>query len=64
MSKIIVSLLVTLLVGYLAIPVVRAAITNSSRVISYQGRLTDSGGNNVADGTYAMTFKIYTVSTG
>ena len=41
-----------------------AAITVSSRVIPYQGRLTDSSGNNVADGTYAMTFKIYTVSTG
>ncbi len=41
-----------------------AAITNSSRVIPYQGRLTDSSGNNVADSTYAMTFKIYTVSTG
>ena len=41
-----------------------AAITTSSRVISYQGRLTDSSGNNVADGTYSMTFKIYTVSTG
>lgn len=41
-----------------------AAITNSSRVIPYQGRLTDSGGNNVADSTYAMTFKIYTVSSG
>ena len=63
MPKIIVLLLVILLVGYLAVSV-KAAITNSSRVIPYQGRLTDSAGANVADGSYAMTFKIYTVSTG
>src|SRR3989344_4658794 len=58
-------LLVTLsLVTLSLVTFAKAAITNSSRVISYQGRLTDSGGNNVADGTYSMTFKIYTVSSG
>lgn len=35
---------------------VKAAITNSSRVIPYQGRLTDSGGNNVVDGSYATGY--------
>ena len=32
--------------------------------VNYQGRLTDSSGNPVADGTYSMTFKIYNIESG
>ena len=34
------------------------------QLISYQGKVTDSGGIPLADGTYSMTFSIYDVSTG
>ena len=57
-------LLTFILLSFYTFTLSRAAITNSSRVIPYQGRLTDSAGANVADGSYAITFKIYTVSTG
>jgi len=33
-------------------------------VISYQGKVTDSGGDPVADGNYTMRFRIYDASTG
>jgi len=33
-------------------------------LISYQGRLLDAAGNPVADGPYAMTFRLYDVSAG
>ncbi len=33
-------------------------------MISYQGRLTDSAGNLVADGTYQLTFSIYNALSG
>ncbi|MDH3197508.1 MAG: hypothetical protein OEO21_04630, partial [Candidatus Krumholzibacteria bacterium] len=32
--------------------------------ISYQGVLTDGAGTPVADGSYAITFKIYTIASG
>lgn len=34
------------------------------QVISYQGRLTDSGGDPVADDSYSVVFTIYDASTG
>ena len=33
-------------------------------LINYQGYLTDSGGNPVADGDYSITFSLYTVASG
>jgi hypothetical protein len=33
-------------------------------VINYQGKITDSGGSQVGDGTYTMRFHIYDESTG
>jgi hypothetical protein len=33
-------------------------------IIPFQGYLTDDGGDPVTDGTYAITFKLYTVSGG
>jgi hypothetical protein len=33
-------------------------------IISYQGRVTDSGGTPVADGNYTMRFRIYDAATG
>jgi hypothetical protein len=32
-------------------------------LVNYQGQLTDSSGNAVSDGSYGVTFRIYTVST-
>jgi hypothetical protein len=34
------------------------------RLLSYQGRLTDSTGNPVPDGNYQLTFRLYTEETG
>ncbi|MEO0053867.1 MAG: hypothetical protein ABIK22_06935, partial [candidate division WOR-3 bacterium] len=34
------------------------------RMLSYQGRLTDSLGNPVPDGNYQLTFRLYTQETG
>ena len=34
------------------------------RMVNIQGRLADNGGNAVADGSYTVTFSIYTVETG
>jgi len=34
------------------------------RTISYQGVLTDGGGNTVADGNYSLTFRLYDRPTG
>ncbi len=34
------------------------------RLLSYQGRLTDSLGNPVPDGNYQLTFRLYTQETG
>jgi len=45
----------------LLIPLTHAAIPT---VISYQGKVTDSGGDPVADGNYTMRFRIYDASTG
>ncbi|MCX7733140.1 MAG: hypothetical protein N2248_08305, partial [candidate division WOR-3 bacterium] len=34
------------------------------RLLSYQGRLTDSLGNPVPDGSYQLTFRLYSQETG
>lgn len=34
------------------------------QVISYQGKVTDTGGTPVADGTYTMRFRIYNAASG
>jgi hypothetical protein len=34
------------------------------KLVSYQGRVTDTAGRSVPDGQYAMTFKLYTQETG
>jgi hypothetical protein len=43
-----------------------AALANAEvpQLINYQGRLTDDGGNSVADGQYNITFKIWNVPVG
>ncbi len=41
-----------------------SAIAEIPELISYQGKVTDSGGTPVADGTYAMRFRIYDAVTG
>jgi len=39
-------------------------VADIPKVISYQGRITDSGGTPVADGTYTMEFKFFDAVTG
>jgi hypothetical protein len=34
------------------------------QTVSYQGVLTDGSGTPVVDGSYSVTFKIYTVASG
>ncbi len=46
---------------FLGIHVVLAQIPPT---ISYQGVLTDAGGNIVPDGNYTLTFKLYETPTG
>ncbi len=45
-------------------PAAYAAISNASRIIPFQGTLTNSSGNYVADGNYSIVFAIYTVASG
>lgn len=45
----------------LATSVASAAINNK---ISFQGKLTNTDGTNVANGTYSIAFSLYTVSSG
>lgn len=40
------------------------SIAASSKMISYQGRLTDATSVPVADGNYSLTFRIWTASSG
>jgi hypothetical protein len=52
-----------------AFAVVMFTLSSSSsadipQLINYQGKVTDSGGAPVTDGTYAMRFSIYDVATG
>jgi hypothetical protein len=42
---------------------VATAFAASPKVITYQGRLTDAGGNAVADGVYSVTFRLYDAPT-
>ena len=41
-----------------------SAIADIPQVISYQGKVTDTGGMPVADGTYTMQFRIYDDPSG
>jgi hypothetical protein len=49
-------------VAFFAIPAHTDAAINPQ--INFQGKLTNPDGTNVTDGTYSITFSIYTVSTG
>jgi len=43
---------------------VQSAAAQIPQTMSYQGRLTDTGGNPVANGNYSLTFRLYDVSSG
>ncbi len=47
-----------------AIVTATAATAQIPRTVNYQGVLTDNAGSVVPDGTYDLTFNIYTVPTG
>ncbi|MFA6536564.1 MAG: hypothetical protein WCT25_04020, partial [Candidatus Paceibacterota bacterium] len=57
----IISLTATSAFGFVLVPEAVAAINQQ---INYQGKLTDSAGTAVTDGTYAMSFSLYTASAG
>ena len=55
--------------GITAVPAVKQVKPGTDeisipRMLSYQGRLTDSLGNPVPDGNYELTFRLYTQETG
>ena len=52
---------ITVLACVLAIS---ASYAEIPQVISYQGKVTDSSGDAIADGTYTMRFRIYDAVTG
>ncbi|MBI5139881.1 MAG: hypothetical protein HZA94_00290, partial [Candidatus Vogelbacteria bacterium] len=41
-----------------------AGASSFSKIINYQGKLTNASGVTVSDGSYNMEFKLYTASTG
>ena len=47
----------------LMLPATQGA-NDAPNVINYQGKLLNSAGANVADGTYTVSFKIYGAATG
>jgi hypothetical protein len=51
-------------VWVVAFPTQAAPASYSPTLVNFQGRLTDSGGNPVANGTYSLTFRIYDALTG
>lgn len=51
-------------VMFLAVAPQADAVTTVPTQMNFQGRLTNSAGNVVPDGTYNMRFRLYTVSTG
>jgi hypothetical protein len=55
-----------ILVGILLVllTISRGAWAEIPHVISYQGKVTDAGGEPVADSTYTMHFRIYDAETG
>ncbi|MBN1424964.1 hypothetical protein JXA88_10440 [Candidatus Fermentibacteria bacterium] len=56
----------TPLLSIMALLVVLGAAGNADipQVISYQGKVTDTSGNPVANGSYSMRFRIYNAATG
>ncbi len=54
-------LILSILIAMLAVLPAQAQIPQT---MSYQGVLTDGGGTPVLDGSYSLTFKIYTASSG
>ncbi|HVX24459.1 MAG TPA: tail fiber domain-containing protein [Candidatus Saccharimonadales bacterium] len=53
-------LAIVLLAGWCTLP----AHAANPGTISFQGKITNANGTNVADGTYGFVFKLYSVSSG
>jgi len=51
------------MLSILAISLAVAAMADIPKTINYQGRLTDSTGNILADGTYSVAFRLWTHPT-
>src|SRR5438309_8814564 len=63
LSRLIVGVLLLFVLGSLLFQPTRAAVSFNQNT-NFQGRLTDSNGNIVQDGTYNIQFNLYTVSSG
>src|SRR3989344_2769835 len=59
------SVILIMFVAELLLPVgATLAASNFNKQINYQGKLTNSSGIPVTDGTYQMVFNLYTVASG
>lgn len=66
-ARVLVAVAIAILLGGLFAlfePVTTSALTTVPTKINFQGRLTDSSGNIVANGSYNVKFLLYTVSSG
>ena len=53
-----------IIIFLLAMVTASGASAQLPKTINYQGVLTDNGGTVVPDGSYSLTFRLYTVPTG
>src|SRR5579884_2105685 len=51
------------LLGVFLLPAKTSASTGINQEMSFEGKIVNSSGVNIADGTYNMEFKIYTAAT-
>ena len=58
------SALSVLIVGSLVLALSQSAIADIPTTISYQGKVTETGGTPVPDGAYSMQFSIHDAVTG
>ena len=57
-------LTVALIMGGFVFGVLNVGASDFNKQINYQGKLTDSAGDAVTDGTYHMKFRLYDALTG
>jgi len=57
-------ILKVILVSFILFFLTSVSYAQIPRLINYQGKLTDTGGNPVADGSHSVTFRIYDAASG
>lgn len=56
--------ILALLLGIFFVALPARAVNDAPNVVNYQGKLLNSSGANVSDGTYTVQFKLYGAATG